>query len=45
VDPECQESFEALKKKLTISPVLIPPDVHSHSQCVMLLRTPDWDAC
>jgi hypothetical protein len=26
--PECQESFEALKKKLTTSPVLILPDVH-----------------
>jgi hypothetical protein len=26
--PECQESFEALKKKLTTTPVLIQPDVH-----------------
>jgi hypothetical protein len=26
--PECQESFETLKKKLTTSPVLILPDVH-----------------
>jgi hypothetical protein len=26
--PECQESFEALKKKLTTTPVLILPDVH-----------------
>jgi hypothetical protein len=26
--PECQESFETLKKKLTTTPVLIPPDVH-----------------
>jgi hypothetical protein len=25
---ECQESFEALKKKLTTTPVLILPDVH-----------------
>jgi hypothetical protein len=25
---ECQESFEALKKKLTIAPVLVLPDVH-----------------
>jgi hypothetical protein len=25
---ECQESFEALKKKLTTTPVLIFPDVH-----------------
>jgi hypothetical protein len=25
---ECQESFEALQKKLTTSPVLILPDVH-----------------
>jgi hypothetical protein len=26
--PVCQESFETLKKKLTIAPVLILPDVH-----------------
>jgi hypothetical protein len=26
--PKCQESFEALKKKLTTTPVLILPDVH-----------------
>jgi hypothetical protein len=26
--PDCQESFEALKKKLTIASVLILPDVH-----------------
>jgi hypothetical protein len=26
--PACQESFEALKKKLTTTPVLIVPDVH-----------------
>jgi hypothetical protein len=26
--PECQDFFEALKKKLTITPVLIVPDVH-----------------
>jgi hypothetical protein len=26
--PTCQESFEALKKKLTTTPVLILPDVH-----------------
>jgi hypothetical protein len=26
--PECQESFETLKKKLTTTPVLILPDVH-----------------
>jgi hypothetical protein len=26
--PECQEAFEALKKKLTTTPVLILPDVH-----------------
>jgi hypothetical protein len=25
---ECQESFEALKKKMTIAPVLILPDIH-----------------
>jgi hypothetical protein len=25
---ECQESFETLKKKLTMAPVLIMPDVH-----------------
>jgi hypothetical protein len=25
---ECQESFEALKKRLTTTPVLILPDVH-----------------
>jgi hypothetical protein len=25
---ECQKSFETLKKKLTIAPVLILPDVH-----------------
>jgi hypothetical protein len=26
--PACQESFEMLKKKLTIAPILILPDVH-----------------
>jgi hypothetical protein len=26
--PACQESFETLKRKLTIAPVLILPDVH-----------------
>jgi hypothetical protein len=26
--PVCQESFEALKKKLTTSPILILPDIH-----------------
>jgi hypothetical protein len=26
--PACQESFEMLKKKLTIIPVLVLPDVH-----------------
>jgi hypothetical protein len=26
--PECHESFEALEKKLTTTPVLILPDVH-----------------
>jgi hypothetical protein len=26
--PECQESFETLKQKLTTAPVLILPDVH-----------------
>jgi hypothetical protein len=26
--PDCQESFETLKKKLTTTPVLILPDVH-----------------
>jgi hypothetical protein len=26
--PECQESFETLKKKLTTTPVFIQPDVH-----------------
>jgi hypothetical protein len=26
--PECQESFETSKKKLTIAPILILPDVH-----------------
>jgi hypothetical protein len=26
--PECQESFETLKKKLTTTPILILPDVH-----------------
>jgi hypothetical protein len=26
--PECQESFEALRKKLTTSPVFIVPNVH-----------------
>jgi hypothetical protein len=26
--PECQESFETLKTKLTTTPVLILPDIH-----------------
>jgi hypothetical protein len=28
VDPACQKSFETLKEKLTMTPVLILPDVH-----------------
>jgi hypothetical protein len=36
--PRCQGSFEAMKKKLTIAPVLILPDVHKSFSvyCVLL---------
>jgi hypothetical protein len=40
----CQESFETLKKRLTTTPILIMLEFTSHSQYIVMLRTPDWDA-
>jgi hypothetical protein len=37
---KCQEAFEALKEKLTTTPVLILPDMHNHSRCIAMLATP-----
>jgi hypothetical protein len=41
--PACQKSFETLKEKLTTTPILILQMFTSHSQCIVMLRIPDWD--
>jgi hypothetical protein len=45
VDPKMPRAFEALKEKLTTSPVLVLPDVHSPSRCIVILVTQVWDVC
>jgi hypothetical protein len=43
--PECQESFETLKKKLMTAPMLILPDVHKPFSVYCVASYTAWDMC
>jgi hypothetical protein len=40
---ECRTSFEELKKRLTLAPVLILPDLTKKLTYIVMLHVEDWD--